>query len=559
MIKRVVLLVLMCVCALGFGVVRENKANAAPATLTVLQQSVSGWNRNFNPFLNVLEAFKGFVYEPLVIYNGLNNEEIPWLAEEITLKDDIQTVIVKLRKGVKWSDGEDFNADDVVFTYENYKKYPATDNNGMWGKTGKLKSVRKIDDYTVEFVMSEKNAFGKSPLFNEVWMVPEHIWSKVDDPSKEVVETPVGTGPLTEVVRFSPQVFIMGRNPNYWQADKLKVDQMVWPQYNSNDAAYDMLMSGKIDWAHIFIPEIEKIYVDGSDTKKYWFPSRDGVRIAMNMQTKNENNQKAFKNVEFRKAFSLSMNREDMMNIGAYGYVKGDNPATGLPPSLWGWRNAEADQIWSEFYTFDIKKAKKILADAGFKDVDHDGYVENPDGTPIKFDIQVPSGWTDWVNNCQIAVEGLRHAGINASVVTPEVNAYVEAWTTGDFDAQFCGNNLLPTIYKFYEQTMTKPYFYSNVWWSSNLTKDENPERDALISKLKLATNEEEQKEIVGQIEVYYAKNVPHIPLYYNGNWFVYNTSRFTGWANENDPYIDPALAHVSNRLYHLMHLKPVK
>ncbi len=558
MLKRAMLSLLVCVCILGFGTV-ENASAKKPVTISVLQQSVSGWNQNFNPFSNILEAYKGFVYEPLVIYNGLNNEEIPWLAEDVELQDDLQTVVLKLRKGVKWSDGEDFNADDVVFTYNYFKEHPETDYSGMWGEGGKLKEVKKVDDYTVELILSEKNAFGESPVLNEVWMVPEHVWSKIAEPTKAVIKEPVGTGPLTEVVRFNPQLFIMGRNPHYWQADKLKIDQMAWPQYNSNDAAYDMLMSGKIDWAHIFIPEIEKIYVGGSDTKKYWFPSRDGVRIAMNMQTKNENNRKAFNNVDFRKAFSLCMNREDMMNIGAYGYVKGGNPATGLCPSLWKWRNPEADKVWEEYYQYDIPKAKKILAEAGFKDVNSDGYVENPDGTPIKFDIQVPSGWTDWVNNCQIAVEGLRKAGINASVATPEVNAYVAAWPTGDFDAQFCGNNLLPTVYKFYEQTMTKPYFDSIVWWSSNLTKDDNPERDALIEKLKTATTEAEQQKIAGEIEMYYAQNVPHIPLYYNGDWFVYNTSRFKGWANADDPYIDPALAHVSDRVYHLLQLEPVQ
>ncbi len=557
MLKRVVYLLLAGFCLLSCAV--ADRANAAPATLTAMNQSVSGWTQNFNPFSNIIEAYRGFVYEPLVIYNGLNNEEVPWLATDVELEDDLQTVTVKLRQGVKWSDGEDFNADDVVFTYELFKKYPETDYSGMWGDSGKLKAVEKVDDYTVRFVMKEQNAFGVSPLFVEVWMLPEHIWSKVKDPTKRVVEKPVGTGPMTEVLRFTPQLFVMGRNPHYWQADKLKVDRMMWPQYNSNEAAYDLLMSGKIDWAHIFIPEIDKIYVDGSDTKKYWFPSRDGVRIAMNMQSKNENNRKAFNNVDFRRAFSLCMNREDMMNIGAYGYVKGNNPATGLCPSLWSWRNPEADKIWAKYYRFDIPQAKKILADAGFKDVNGDGYVENPDGTPIKFDIQVPSGWTDWVNNCQIAVEGLRKAGINADVATPEVSAYVAAWPTGDFDAQFAGNGMAPTIYKFYEMTMTKPYFNSIVWWSSNLTKDDNADRDKLIEQLKTARTRKDQQAIVDQIEMYYAENVPHIPLYYNGNWFVYNTSRFTGWPTAEDPYCDPALATFSNRLIVLMHLRPVE
>ena len=104
MLKRVVMSLLVCVCMLGFGGVKSS--NAAPATLTVMNQSVSGWNQNFNPFSNIIEAYRGFVYEPLVIYNGLNNDEVPWLAESVELQDDLQTVLVKLRKGVKWSDGK---------------------------------------------------------------------------------------------------------------------------------------------------------------------------------------------------------------------------------------------------------------------------------------------------------------------------------------------------------------------------------------------------------------------------------------------------------------------
>ena len=539
----------------------SNVANASPVSISVLQQSVTGWNRNFNPFTNVLEAQKGFAYEPLVIYNGLNNEEIPWLAEEVIIQDDAKTIDAKIRKGIKWSDGKDFTADDVVFTYEYFKDHPEIDGKGMWGDNGKLESVKKINDDMVEFVLKEKNAFGKSAIFNEVMIIPEHIWKNIVEPAKEVVENPVGTGAFTEVLRFTPQLFAMGRNPYYWQGDKLKIDRILYPQYNSNEAAYDMLQAGKIDWGHIFIPEIDKVYVAGDNTKKYWFPSHDGVRIAMNMQSKNEGNLKAFKNLHFRKAFSLAMNRKDMMEIGSYGYVKGGNPATGLPPSLWGWRNPEADKIWEEYTKYDIDKAKQELADGGFKDIDNDGYLENPDGSKIKFDIQVPSGWTDWVNNCQIAVEGLRKIGIEANVATPEVNAYTEAWTTGNFDVQFCGNGLAPNIYKFYERTMSEPYFNSTAWWSSNLTKDKNPERDALINELKVAVDKDKQKEIVDKIEMMYAKNIPHIPLYYNGKWFVYNDSRVTGWANENDPYIDPAIGmgDWDNKIIHVLHLKPVE
>ena len=555
--KKIFMLIIL---GMIFSVCAANIAKAAPATLTVLQQSVTAWVRNFNPFVIQLEAARGFTYEPLVIYNGMNSEEIPWLAEEINLQDDMKTIILKVRKGVKWNDGETFDADDVVFNFTYPKDHPEIDSNGLWGDTGRLESVEKIDDYTVKFVMKEKNVFGKSNLFNQIWMVPEHIWKDIKEPTKVVVKNPIATGPFTQVERFSPQLFVMGRNPYYWDSEQLKIDRMMWPQYNSNDAAYDMLQSGKVDWAHIFIPQIDQVYVAGDETKKYWFPSHEVLRIALNMHTSNEGARKAFNNVNFRKAFSNAMDRKSMAEIGSYGYVKTGTPASGLNVALSKWRNPEADKIWSKYEKYDIKQAKKELADGGFKDIDHDGYVENPDGSKLEFTVDAPSGWTDWVNSVQIAVEGLRKIGINANVRTPELGMFVESWATDDFDGIMCGvGGIIPNIHRFYEHTMSPKFFYTRVWWSSNVSKYENKERDELINKLKVTQDEAEQKKIVDRIEMIHAEEIPYIPLYNNGNWFVYNTSRFEGWASSDNPYIDPAIAEHDDKLYHVLHLKPKK
>ena len=64
------------------------------------------------------------------------------------------------------------------------------------------------------------------------------------------------------------------------------------------------------------------------------------------------------------------------------------------------WNNAEVDAKYGAFARHDIEGAKKMLADAGYKDGDGDGFIETPDGKPIAFDILVPNGWTDWVTPC---------------------------------------------------------------------------------------------------------------------------------------------------------------
>ena len=562
MFPFVTLLFVLLLALLGCQKQSTTNAKDEPVRITVLAQFVTSWTRNFNPYNSpISHATQGYGYEYLVLFNEMDNmKPIPWLAKSAVLDDDLQTIRVDLREGIRWSDGEPFTADDVVFTFADYpQKYPAIDRKGLWGENARLQDVRKTGDMSVEIVLTQKNAFAIPGLFNETPVVPKHIWQNIEDPNSAVIETPVATGPFTEVVQFGPQLFVMGRNPYYWKADELKIDEMVWPQFNSNDNAYDSLKAGKIDWAFVFIPDIENVYVAGNADNRYWFPSSDGVRIALNFQTKNENNRKAFTNLNFRRAVSLAMDRKSMMEIGAYGYVQGGNPASGLPPAFWNWRNKEADAIWEPYYRYDLDAARNELAEGGFADTDGDGFVENADGTTIEFDILVPSGWTDWVNNTQIAVDGLREIGINANVSTPEASSYSSVWQPGDFDAVFAGNSIQTTVQRFYEHTMHSRYQKTNLWWASNLTRYQNSELDSLIDQMALTSDAERQREIANEIELLYANQVIHIPLYYNGMWHLYNTARFSGWATEEDPFINPTVGNHDNKVYHLLRLRPLR
>jgi len=520
--------------------------------LTVLAESSTGWVRNFNPWIG---GRSDWAYESLVVFDILNNDKVHyWLATGFELSENLKELTVKLREGVKWSDGEGFSADDVVFTFDYAKAHPEIDKAGL---SGSVASIEKIDDYTVKITLKKANAFAATEVLGEnVRIVPKHVWSKIDNPSGQVNENPVGTGPFTEIKRFTPQVYVQCRNPNYWN-EALKVNCLEFPQYFSNDAALEMLANGKVDWAGIFVPDIERTYTSKNPHNKYWFPSNSAVKISFNYDTKNENAGKAFKNIEFRKAVNLVMDRQAMINIGVYGYVKGGNPASALPKGLWNWRDAAADKTWSEYYQYDLKKAKKVLQGAGFKDVDGDGFVENPDGSEFEFSLQVPSGWTDYVNNAAIAVEGLRAVGINSRVITPEVNVYAENWKSDDFEANFGSGGLKPSVWRFYDYTMHSRYANTGMWWSTSLHNYKNQELDGLIDELALTLDVAKQREITAQIEATYADNVVQVPLYNNGVWYLYNDSRFEGWASEDNQIIFPAPYEGMSRIVHLMHLKP--
>ena len=159
---------------------------------------------------------------------------------------------------------------------------------------------------------------------------------------------------------------------------------MRFPQIANNDQALAIAATGELDWFGSFLPDIEKTYVaQDPENHGYWFPAGSMVYFALNFETENEGNKKAFNDINFRHAFSMAMDRQAMVDIAGYGYPTINEYPSGLGRAFHSWNNAEVDAKYGEFSSYNIEGAKKILADAGYKDGDGDGFVETPDGMPI--------------------------------------------------------------------------------------------------------------------------------------------------------------------------------
>ncbi|MFI3200557.1 MAG: ABC transporter substrate-binding protein [Eubacteriales bacterium] len=541
----------------------ESSGEDAIHSLTVISQFTDGWTRNFNVLTNDPWRFmQGFMYEPLVIFDTYNNsQETMWLAEDIISEPDNKTLTIKVREGIWWSDGEEFNAEDVAFSFTYSKDYPEVDRNGDWGEDGRIDTVEIIDNYTVKIVMKEENRFHRSSIFNAKWMIPEHIYSSITDPSSAILEDPVVTGAFSIVEAFSPEAAAFLRNPTYWMGEELKVDRLVFPQANSNDSALTLLQTGSIDWAHIFIPNIESTYIQEDESRKYWYGDGDAVRLAPNYMTENEGARRAFESVEFKQAMSLTIDRQGIIDAAVFGYLDFEMPSnTGLTPALSGYRNAEADAIMEQYGAYDLDAAKKILEDAGFVDLDGDGFVDHPDGTPIAFEIVSPAGWSDWNNGAVICAQGMRTIGINASANSVDLGMIVDGWTNGDYDVRYSGCGAASDIYKFYYDTIgDQSRVKTPTWWSITQTNYISDEMTDLIASLPNATTDTEVKAVTDQVELYYAENMVNIPLIFSGNWFVYNDSRFTGWATKENIFINPSCSIHDSKILQLLALEPIQ
>ena len=208
--------------------------------------------------------------------------------------------------------------------------------------------------------------------------------------------------------------------------------------------------------------------------------------------------------------------------------------------------------------TRDVQKAKKLLESQGYK-LDAKGIYEK-DGKALSFKLVVPADWTDWVGAAQTIAMQLKDIGVEA-IVSQETwpDPFQSNLEEGDTDMAF---NI--------SVTGSNPYYQMNRWLNSanfaplgqrNHAYWNMRYKDAGIDKSLAAYRSEpntaKQKGYMSSVIEQFMKDTPCVPLFFNPNWFEYNTARFVGWPTEKDPYAWPSTNEMQKEpiLLHI-HLK---
>jgi peptide/nickel transport system substrate-binding protein len=491
--------------------------------LVIPREDKPTFTANFNPFSpNAVPMTQQAVYEPLMVVNPVDGTTVPWLATEWEVAPNGKNVTFTLRDGVKWSDGEPFTADDVAFTFDLQKE--------LLGGLEFLESVEAVDDRTIDFTFNMPFTPGLYDVGQQI-IIPKHIWETIDDPANETNPTPVGTGPYTEVVNFQSQAFELHKNPNYWQPDKQHIEGIRMLAFAGNDPANLATTNGETDWADQFIPDIDNTFVSkDKEHHHYWFPSVDST---INWQL---NTTKApFDDVDVRKALSMAIDREAISSVAMQGYT---HPAdcTGLTDAYDSWRSEQvvASCDWT---SRDVDGANALLDQAGYAK-DGDGTRTLPDGSPFAFDISVGSTSSDWLSVANIISQNLADVGVNAKVSSPDWSAVVASYEDGSFDTGIVWSNAAPTPYQFYRGVMsTETVTPVGEQSFQNYHRFGLPEADSLLAEFAAASDPTAQAKVMDQLQELFAENAPVVPLFPGPKWGAYNTTRFTGFPDEDNPY----------------------
>ncbi len=525
-------------------------------SVTVVPEFYTAFTRNFNPFLSSrLHTTQQFIYEPLAVFNEAHgNEPVFRLATDYELADDLKSITFTLREGVKWSDGEAFNADDVVFSFNLVNDNEELDIEGIneW-----VERAVKVDEHTVRYELKAANSL----IANEIVLtpiVPEHVWSDVDNPVTYTNENPVGTGPFTEIRDFSQNLYVQCENPNYWDAGNLDVDCLRVPQIANNDQLLAKLINGELDWTSSFVPDIEATYASKSENYNYWFPEAGTTALVLNYEAPAEGDREAINSISFRRALSMAVDREAVVDFAAYGYGAPNHDASGICANQAAWRDEAVYEQYQPYMTYTPEKAKAMLDEAGFTDADGDGFRETPSGKPIELTIITPNGWTDFNNVGMITAEMLGEVGIRAEASTPEFAVLNQKMARGDYDVSFTNYFYGPTPFTYFDRAYNSKYQAGEQFGRFAMHHFEDEKLDNLIDSFLKTPTKEARKGVVHKIQERIASQQITVPVYCSAYFYQYNTSDLTGWWNEDNARGRPMIwAGIPERLLHVLDLKP--
>jgi peptide/nickel transport system substrate-binding protein len=518
--------------------------------LTVSQEQQASWVRNFNPLLapgNVRWPTRAGIYEPLFIYDTVNGKVVPWLSTHHTWSVDKRTVRFVLRRGVTWSDGAPFTADDVVFTFGLLGQHKALDLSGVWLF---LDSVVAKGPLEVQFVLRKQYVPGIVYLGHQP-IVPKHIWKNVPNPVTFTNEAPIATGPFTEVTVFQNQIYELGRNPRYWQKDKPALRGLRFPAYAGNDQATLALLHGEVDWAGNFVPDVERTFVARDPQHHhYWFPLVAGTVMLYANTTR-----RPLADARVRKAISTSIDRNLLTKVAMHGYTRPAD-ATGLHDGYARFHSRDLGAM-NDWLEFDLKRANRWLDEAGYP-VGADGLRFATDGTPLNFDLNVVTGWSDWMRAAQIIARGLLRIGISSAVRAYDFSAFFEKLQKGDFALSLGWSSDEPSPYHFYRSLMASSTVRAiGQPTAQNWHRFGNEKADRILESFESAIDEIEQLRLSHELERIFASDAPAIPLFLNPAWAEFNSRYFTGFPTKNDPYAKPSPYSAPECLLVLTRLAP--
>ena len=445
----------------------------------IVSSTIGEGPKTFNPWVSkdaTSSMVADLMYDPLFSTDPITGEVIPQLAKELIVSPDLKTYTVKLRNGVRWSDGVEITADDVVFTWNEIilAGLGNTSTRDSVLIDGEYPTVRKIDKHTVEFKI--KKPFAPFQRIVGTSIAPMHVMKSVVQRGHRYFDSYLGTTIKPKKIVSSgafilseyvpAQRVVLKRNPNYYVIDENK-------NFLPYIDKYVILIVGDLnnELLKFEAGELDVISVRGKDLQRFKEREKKGdfklynlgpntgtMFIAFNLNTRknkdgkfyvNPVKQQWFNDLNFRTAIDYAIDRNAMVY----------NVANGVAQPLFTSESLSSiflNEKLASGHEKDIEYAKTLLKESGFY-WDNKGFLHDKNGYDVEFDLYTNAGNTER-EACGVMVkEDLRNLGIKVNFKPIEFNSLVsKMMSTSDWDMVLMGLTGSPL----------EPHNGKNVWYS---------------------------------------------------------------------------------------------
>ncbi len=501
------------------------------------------------------------IYETLFVYNLLTGKLDPLIGESYSWS--VYTLTIKLRKGAKWQDGTPLTAKDVVYSLQLGKKYPLYFSS-FWDF---VTDVKAKDDLTVVMTLNKDKPFKKrvEVFLNQIFIVPQHIWSKIDTGQKALLEytntEPVGSGPY-KLLSYSPEQIVLQRDDNYWGIPyygKPAPKYVVHPIFKSNDAGNLAFERGDVDFSQQFCPEIWKMWEVKKLPVGTWY-KKEPYHIPASVPSLYINiHKKPLNNPLVRRALAYAINYPKIAETAMSRYSPPAKSSLIIPVGVPERKYFSQEDVDKYGWKYDPAKAIEILEKQLKAKKGPDGIYVLPDGTRLgPFTAMCPYGWTDWMTSLEVVAESARAVGIDIRTEYPDAPVWVDRRNTGNFDLLMNtpagGYTPAHPWLRFFEVMEIKgvPPIGQVAYW--NFNRYSNKKASSLIEAAAKITDEQKLATIFRELDRIFMKDIPIIPLEYRPwHFYEYNETYWTGFPNENNPTASPLHTAQGIRIFYLI------
>ncbi|MEM7424594.1 MAG: ABC transporter substrate-binding protein [Pseudomonadota bacterium] len=453
-------------------------------------------------------GFQRNIYEGLVARDA-NMEMVGALAESWE-NINPTTWRFKLRKGVKFHDGSDFTAEDVVFSVDRIR----SEGSDMKVVAGLIKEAKVVDDHTVDLITPAPNPI--MPLQLEIFYIMDKGWAeknkatgatnvKGGDEGNFANLNANGTGPFTVESRQSGVKTVLKRNPNYWGNAEIKtnIGTAVFTPIDQDATRVAALISGNVDMAYPIPVQDWQRLKDASGVKPLTGPEARTIFLGFDqlreeLTASNIKGKNPFKDVRVRKAFMHAINVEAIKKK----VMRGAATPAGLmiAPQINGFKEAMNDRL-----AYDVDKANALMAEAGY-----------PDG----FEVTMDCPNNRYVNDekiCQAAASMLARIKVKVNLLAqPKSKYFGKVLAQNGYDTSFFLLGWTPSTFDAHNpiSSLMACRGGEDKLGAFNLGGYCNPKINELAAKIQSETDQGKRQAMIDEAHQIHKDEVGHIPLH---------------------------------------------